>query len=109
MTQGTSYRGLFLAVVLLLLVPLALVEYVPMVDLPGHLARIHILRNYDKVPQFQEVYALTGKLIPNLAMDLIVVPLTHIMSLYQAARVFIALGMLVFAMGCWTLSYSVYG
>jgi hypothetical protein len=109
MTANRNCRGLFLAVVLLLLVPVALVEYVPMVDLPGHLARVHILRNYDQVPQFRETYALTGKLIPNLVLDLILVPLTHVVSLYQASRIFVALGMAVFALGCWTVSQSVYG
>ena len=59
-----DYRGLFCVVALLLLAPLLFVDYLPMVDVPGHLARIHILRNYDQVPQFREVYEIHGKPVP---------------------------------------------
>lgn len=106
---GKDYRALFLAVTGLLMAPLALVDYLPMVDVPGHLARIHILRNYDQVTQFRQVYEISGKWIPNLSMDLIILPLMRMMTVYQASRVFVALGMAIFALGCWTLSKSVYG
>lgn len=104
-----DYRGLFWAVVLLLMIPLTLVDFLPLVDVPGHLARIHIIRNYDNVPHFQHFYELSPKLIPHVTMDGILLLLEQVMLPYQAMRVFVAISMVVFALGCWTLSYSVHG
>ena len=109
MNGGKDYRGLFFAVVMFLLAPLALVAFLPMVDVPGHLARIYILQHYDQVPQFQQTYELTGKWLPHLTMDLTILALAKMMTLQEAARVFVALGMVVFALGCWTVSYAVHG
>lgn len=104
-----DYRGLFVAVVLLLMAPVVLVEYLPMVDIPGHLARIYILQHYEEVPQFQQVYELSRNWSPYQTMDRMILLLMQGMSIYQAARAFVVLGMIVFAAGCWTLSYSIYG
>lgn len=106
--DGKDYRLLFLAVVAFLLLPVALVDFLPMVDVPGHLARIHILDHYAQDAQFRQVYEPAGRWIPNLTMDLLILPLLRVMNIYQASRVFVAAGMLVFALGCWTLSYSRY-
>jgi len=104
-----DWRILFIAVFLFLLIPVALVEYLPMVDLPGHLARVHILNNYERVAKFQEVYQPSRELLPNLALDLFLLPLVKIMPVETAARVFVATGMMIFALGCWTISIAVHG
>lgn len=107
--KGKDYTWLFLAVACFLILPLAFVQYVPMVDLPGHLARLYILQTWHQVPQFQAIYEINHRPIPNLALEMVILPLAHVMSLWHATRVCVALTMALFAFGCWTLSRTVYG
>lgn len=107
--KSGDYSALFIAVTVLLMAPLAFAEYLPMPDLPGHIARLHILLNYYKIPEFQKFYALNLRPVPNLALELIILPLAHLMSLSSAARVCVALTVAAFALGCWTLSKSIHG
>jgi hypothetical protein len=51
---------------LLCLVPLLLTTYLPLPDLPDHLARQYILRDWASSPQLQVFYVVHWSLVPNL-------------------------------------------
>lgn len=67
--------------------PLLSASIPPLIDYPSHLARMAILA----APGASENYVVHWRLVPNLAMDLIVPPLSHLIGLEPAGRVFIAL------------------
>lgn len=83
-----------------LIVPLWLVEVPPLVDLPNHLARIFILKHYNENPFFQQNFQIVYEPIPNLAQDLIVVPLMNMFDIWTANRLFLTLTVVLFAFGC---------
>ncbi|MGC8785788.1 MAG: hypothetical protein ACP5RN_15585, partial [Armatimonadota bacterium] len=53
-----------------LLLPIWLTAYPPLLDWPNHLARAYILAHYREVPQFQDAYTLYFGLLPNLGVDI---------------------------------------
>jgi hypothetical protein len=44
----------------------------PLTDLPNHVARFHIILNFDRTPFFQENYTIEWRLIGNLGVDILV-------------------------------------
>jgi len=72
--------------------PLALADVLPFVDYPAHLARVHILAS-GATPFFRPAW----EVLPNLALEVIAVPLAHVLSAELALRIFTALvlGLLV--------------
>lgn len=68
-------------------------------DYTNHLARVHILLNVSNSPTLQQFYMPQWALIPNLAMDLVVMGLATIMSLETAGKTFITLTLLLISSG----------
>jgi uncharacterized SAM-binding protein YcdF (DUF218 family) len=102
--QNNRYYYAFFSVALCAtIVPLWLVEVPPLVDLPNHLARIFVLINYDQTPFFQQNFQVAYEPIPNMAMDLIVIPLTNLFDIFTADRIFLTLTIVLFA---WFLATS---
>lgn len=95
-------------VALLALLPLAFVTVPPMVDYPNHLARCAILAQLPSSAALRAMYEPRGELLPNLAMDAVVVPLAHVMSPFAAGKVFCALVILGTLGGGVALSYALY-
>ena len=94
-------RGYWLAlagVTVLLCLPVATIEYPPLVDYPNHLARCFILHNYE-IPRYFAEYVRVLQPIPNLAMDLIVPPLLGVLSTSLAGRIFLMLEIVLFVIG----------
>jgi hypothetical protein len=91
--------GLYGIVLGLLAVPICSVVVPPLTDYPNHLARMHILSTYANSAALQANYVIAWKLAPYLAMDLIVPPLTRLMSIYDAGRVFLFLCLALFVVG----------
>jgi hypothetical protein len=91
------------------LFPLLAVDVPALVDYPNHLARAHILATVSDNPVLQERYVVAWKLVPNLAMDLFVVPLASVMSSYTAGRLFIAATLLSIVAGTLTLHRVLHG
>jgi hypothetical protein len=93
--QGRRSRlmvlGLFIAVLALATLPLWFAEIPPLNDYPFHIARIHILRHLDDTPFLASVYERRSFLLPNMAMDLVVLGLSSLLPLDIAGRVFLAL------------------
>ncbi|MHC4983788.1 MAG: hypothetical protein ACYTF6_11575 [Planctomycetota bacterium] len=99
-------HGLFIAAALF---PLLVVDVPALVDYPNHLARAHILATISDNPVLQERYVVEWKLVPNLAMDLFMVPLASFMSTYTAGRIFVAVTLLSIVAGTLTLHRVLHG
>ncbi|MEI9811583.1 MAG: hypothetical protein WDO18_02415 [Acidobacteriota bacterium] len=81
----------------------------PLVDLPGHMARIHIAMHYAELTQWQQLYEGWQPWVPNQAIDRIVPPLMTFLPAPAAARAFTGIFLVVFALGCWLLERAFYG
>ncbi len=103
------YGIVFLVSVVMLCLPLLLTPYAPLKDYPNHLARVYILAHYGDVPLYQQNYVLSQRLVPNLAMDLIVGTLLRFVDLPTASRVFLCLTVVLFAGGCDRLGKAIHG
>src|SRR5262245_21093589 len=79
--------------------PTLTLDFPPLVDYPNHLARIHIFRHYSASAELQTYYLPVLSAQPNLAMDLIVLPLAQLVSLQLAGKIFICLTLAVVLTG----------
>ncbi|HVF66685.1 MAG TPA: hypothetical protein VM914_03425 [Pyrinomonadaceae bacterium] len=109
MNQKASYRLLLCLTAALLCAPVVFTTYVPLVDFPNHLARAHILHFYEQVAAYQASYAPAPAPLPNLAVDVIVTQLLRFFTLLTAARIFLALTILLFVAGCHRLGRAIHG
>lgn len=99
-------HGLLIAAMLF---PLVLVEVPALIDYPNHLARAHILATIQDNPLLQERYTADWKLVPNLGMDLVVVPLASFVSIFTAGRLFLAVTLLSVVGGTLALHRVLHG
>lgn len=104
-----AYWLLFALISLLLCLPFWTTQYVPMVDLPNHLARAYILHHYDDVAAYQAMYDRVAEPLPNLAFDLVVPPLLYFFDIHVAGKIFLTLMLLLFSVGCHLLGTSIHG
>jgi hypothetical protein len=93
-----------LAVVIVLLIPLAVTEIPPLVDYPNHLARMFVLASGDSDPFLSTVYAQHWSIIPNIAIDAVMPRLLAVMPLHIAGRAMLAVALLLPVFG--TVAYS---
>jgi hypothetical protein len=93
----------------LTLSPLLWARVPALVDYPNHLARMWILVHGRDIPALASNYVAHWRLIPDLAMDLIVPPLAHLIGVEPAGRVFIALTMLALVTGTFALHRVLHG
>lgn len=101
--SGDPVKTYYMALTLVLfaiLAPIWVVKYPGMVDYPNHLARCYILAHYHDNPVWQQRYFVVHQPIPNLAMDLIVVPLLRVFPLILCGKLFLSLGAVLFVVGC---------
>lgn len=98
-----------LAVLAVLLVPIWLVDMVPMPDFPSHLARIHVLASLDSDRALAEIYKAHWALYPNLIFDLFVLGAMHVMSIVTAGKLFISLAAALWMGGTAWLHYLLAG
>jgi hypothetical protein len=110
-TAGGTFRLIAASLVLvpLTLSPLLWASVPPLVDYPNHLARMWILAQNGALPDLASNYAIAWRVLPNLAMDLIVPALAQIMPLEVAGRLFIALIMLSLVAGTMALHRALHG
>ena len=104
-----SFYVLFVALLLLQLCPIWFAAYPAMHDYPNHLARAHILHEYNDTASYQATYNRDGRLIPNLSMDLIVTALMNHASVETSSKIFLSLVVLVFNFGLYYLGITVNG
>jgi len=101
--------ALYLALGAVTLSPLLWVRVPPLVDFPSHLARMWILVHSTEIPALASNYIVHWRLLPDLAMDLIVPVLSMVIPVEQAGRVFIALTMLALIGGTAALYRAIHG
>lgn len=102
-----AYYLIFTVLLLLQLCPIWLTPYPAMHDYPNHLARVHILHEYIGSESYQATYERDWRLIPNLAMDLIVPVFMNIVSIETSSRIFLSLVVLGFNLGLHLLGLAI--
>lgn len=100
-----AVAGLCLA----LLVPLALVDVPPLLDYPNHLARLVVLAFGPADPVLARFYAPRWEIIPDLGIDLLGVPLLHLLPVHLAGRAIIGIVVLTPVLGCIAYSRAAFG
>jgi hypothetical protein len=86
----------------LLLAPIWLVAYPPLLDYPNHLARVFVLAHLqDPAFHFGEYYRADWGLYPYLGMDLSMLVLQQGLAVELAGRVFLSICVLAFPLGAW--------
>ncbi len=89
--------------------PMVLVEIPGLGDYLNHLARMHVIADYNNSPHLRALYGFDLSLRPYLAMEAIVPILARWMPIYDAGRVFIALSMLLPVLGAIALHRAASG
>ena len=89
--------------------PLLWVRVPPLVDYPNHLARIWILVHGTEIPDLLANYQIHWRVLPDLAMDLVVSMLSPVLSVEDAGRVFVALTMALLVAGTAALHRALHG
>ena len=95
--MSENRNGVLAAFVVLLIVvsvPVFSTVLPPLVDYPNHLARMHLIAEGGN-----EFYAVRWAPLPNLAEDLIIPPLTHLIPLELAGKLFLVLTFALIAGG----------
>jgi len=97
---GTGAFFLLLAVILL--APIWLVKYPPLLDFPNHLARTFVLTHlHDAAFHFQQFYSADWGLYPYLLMDLSLLGLQRIFPVFLAGRIFLSFCVLALPLAAW--------
>jgi hypothetical protein len=91
------------------LVPLAMTPLPPLLDYPNHLARMLVLERGADEPVLSTMYAVNWHILPNIAIDVLLPPLLHVLPLDVAGRLFIALALLLPFIGTVVLHRSLFG
>lgn len=92
----------------IMLVPLLSVVIPPLTDLPNHVSRLHILAHIASDPDLQRNYVESWGVIPNLAIDVIGLPLAKAFSPYVAGKLFAILAFLTGLFGMVALQLAVH-
>src|SRR5438105_2013607 len=100
---GLAFVGLITAVAIL---PVFLVEIPAMVDYPNHLARMYLLVA-SGAPSENPYYAVTWKLYPNLATDIIVPAIARFIDVPAATKAFLVLSQSLVVSGAIALEIAV--
>ena len=87
------------AMLLALVVPVLAVPVPPLTDYPNHVARCFFLAFRARDPVLSRMLVPRWDIIPNLAMDLMLPPLMHVLPSLVAGRVVVALTLLLPATG----------
>lgn len=93
----------------LLTLPLFLVDFPPLADYSGHLARAYIALNIDRNAELQSLYTIDWRLLPNLGGDAILYLLGHFVSVQTAGRIFIGLCLVLTVSGAAVLNRVAFG
>ena len=107
--RGQWIGAIYLVLTVVVLVPVFSVQMPCLGDYVNHLARIAILARIDQTPALQVYYDTAWKFVPYYGMDVTCLMLTHVMSVYAAGRVFVALCVMMPVVACAVLRRTVYG
>ena len=76
-----QHRSVLLVLALCALVPLIWPAIPPLVDLPGHMGRYRVELDYDHSAVLRSYYHFQWRLIGNLGVDLLIIPMAKIFGL----------------------------
>jgi len=108
-TELRTYYAMLLIVFCMILIPIWIVKYPGMLDYPNHLTRCYILAHYHDNPVWQQRYELDHSPLPNLAIDLVVVPLLQLFPLIVCGKIFLSLAAVLYVLGCSEVGRAVCG
>ncbi|MBW9112190.1 hypothetical protein JNB88_00830 [Rhizobium cauense] len=80
-----------LAISLAFAVPLSLSMTPPLIDLPTHVARYHVELNIDSSAALQHYFSFAWRFIPNLGLDILIIPLAALVGLQAGVALLVAL------------------
>ncbi len=89
----------FWALTFAVILPVWLLEYLPLVDLPLHIARAHVLHAYGSNPFLKQVYDLVIEPIPNVGAEVVMMGLQWILPIGIAMKLMISVILLLFCTG----------
>jgi len=92
----------------LVLVPIFAVRVPCLGDYLNHLARVHILTSISHSASLQHFFQPRWQLVPYYGMDVPVAALLHVVGIYQAGRIFVALCVLMPVLAAMALHYALY-
>jgi hypothetical protein len=98
--EWNLYRWTLLVILAILLIPIWTVQYPGLIDFPNHLTRCYVLAHYSENPLWQQRYTISYVPVPNLAMDLILVPLLRFLPILVCAKIFLSLAATLYVFGC---------
>ena len=103
-TSNLAFWTSFAGLCLVLLAPLTIVDYPPVLDYPNHLARMVVLASGRNDPILSQMYVSHWAIIPNLSMDVFVPPLLHLLGPHKAGCVTLGIALVTPLIG--TVAYS---
>jgi hypothetical protein len=93
---------LLAAVAIALILPVWIVQYPPLLDLPNHLARSFVLSHlHDPAYHFDRFYAAQWGPYPYLGMDVTLIALQQVFSVQVAGKIFLSFCLLALPLGFW--------
>lgn len=101
--------ALLVAFTLLISIPIWTHPLPPLSDYVNHLARMQVIAELSRNPQFSMFYQLNWQVIPNLSMDIIVPPLARIVNVYLAGQIFLVLTFGLIVSGTLALNRALIG
>jgi len=103
------YIFVWVITVFVTLVPVITATMPPGSDLSVHLARVYAIHQWSQDADLQRFYDIHWEVLPNLAFDLIVLPLLRAMSPYMAGKTFVILSVLLMFGGVALIRRHYYG
>jgi hypothetical protein len=100
--ERSSYvlAGLLGALAIGSLIPILLVTKLPLNDYANHLARLYAINHLHQEPDLQQFYWLHWQIVPNLATEVLSIPLSSLFpNIYVLGRVIYGLSLLLIASG----------
>ena len=101
--------GLFVALTVITAIPVILYPWPPLADYINHLSRMHIIATMGSDPDLSKFYDVNWQIIPNLMMDMIVPPLTRLMSVYVAGQAYTIASFVLIISGTLALNRELFG
>lgn len=98
-----------IAMCLLLVAPLMVASVPPVLDYPNHLARLFVLSHAANDPVLRAIWQPHWSIIPDLAADLLILPLMYVMTPLAAGKVMLALALLAPVVGVVAYSRAAFG
>jgi hypothetical protein len=118
-TRAAEMRGLgnwrldtwptFVLLCLAAITPLLVVDFPPLVDLPGHLGRYAVQTDLANRPELQPYFSYEWRLVGNLGADLLVEGLHAMLGLETAVRLIVIVTQLLAAAGILLVSRELHG